>query len=57
MTELERRLLAKIEEMTQERIAENVDLREILHDLTERVNGLAGQVEGLSALLQRVVRP
>lgn len=57
MTDLERRLLAKVEEMTQQRIEDNVDLREKLHDLTERVNALARQVEGLTSLLHRVVQP
>jgi uncharacterized protein YlxW (UPF0749 family) len=57
MTELERRLLARVEAMTQARIEENVDLRERLDDLSERVNALAEQVETLTALLQRVARP
>jgi hypothetical protein len=57
MTELERRLLARIDAMTQERLAENVDLRERLDDLTVRVSALAEQVETLTALLQRVARP
>jgi len=57
MTELERRLLARVEAMTQERIEENVDLRERLDNLTARVNALAEQVETLTALLQRAARP
>jgi autonomous glycyl radical cofactor GrcA len=57
MTELERRLLARIDAMTQERLAENVDLRERLDDLTVRVSALAEQVETLTALLQRAARP
>jgi predicted nuclease with TOPRIM domain len=39
-----------------ERIRENVDLRERLHDLTGRLDALAAQVESLTSLLQRVVR-
>jgi autonomous glycyl radical cofactor GrcA len=57
MTELERRLLARVDAMTQERLKENVDLRERLDDLTVRVSALAEQVETLTALLQRVARP
>jgi cell division septum initiation protein DivIVA len=57
MTELERRLLARVEAMTQARIEENVDLRERLDNLTARVNALAEQVETLTALLQRAARP
>jgi hypothetical protein len=50
-------LLARVEAMTQARIEENVDLRERLDDLTARVTALAEQVETLTALLRRVVRP
>jgi cell division septum initiation protein DivIVA len=57
MTELERRLLARVEAMTQERIEENVDLRERLDNLTARVNALAEQVETLTAWLRRAARP
>jgi cell division septum initiation protein DivIVA len=57
MTELERRLLARVEAMTQARIEENVDLRERLDNLTARVNALAEQVETLTALLQRAAQP
>jgi DNA anti-recombination protein RmuC len=57
MTELERRLLARVEAMTQARIEENVDLRERLDNLTTCVNALAEQVETLTALLQRAARP